>query len=315
MNGFEKNTLGLKQPQGYPGLPDSWESECESFLASDGQSKLFALFHHRKNSAPLQKILVVAHGFGEHGGRYLHFPHYLGDSIDALYVHDLRGHGRSEGMRGDAPSFESLVEDQKLVIKRIHARFPDAELHFLGHSIGGHIGLRVGFLHAGLPLKTFQISAPYLALYQEPALALRVAAGVLAKTWSSLSLSADIDASLVSRDERVIENYATDRLNHARMSPRFYASMKIAQKDTRSRVSGLNYPLSLHLPLADRLISAKVSREFFDALQNEGKQLFEYPELRHEAMNDIGKEAFFENMKTVIDHSEMRDSEKTSVQK
>lgn len=298
------NDYGVKQPQGFPGLPDHWITESETVLAADGKTKLFAFSHQKKEPAVIKNILVISHGFGEHGGRYLHFPYYLDSAVDAIYAHDHRGHGRSEGMRGDGPSFDTLVDDLKSVIQHVTAKFfainPHAEIHFLGHSLGGHIGLRLGFLHPNLPLKTFQISAPYLALYKEPSLALRLSAEILARTWGTLSLTAAVEPSVISRDERVVENYGADRLNHSRMTPRFYASMMMAQKDTLRRTTGLHYSLALHVPLADQLVSSETTQKFFAALENEGKRLFEYPDFRHEPMNDVGKEKFFENMKIVI---------------
>ncbi len=297
---FERNYFGVKQPQGYPGLPDGWSSEWETLLASDGKTKLFASVHLKKETA-IAKVLVVCHGFGEHGGRYLHFPYFLENSIDALYVHDQRGHGRSEGLRGDAPSFDSLVEDLDLVVRHVAQKFQGAEIHLLGHSMGGHVALRLGFLVPNLPLRSYQISSPYLALFKEPPYAVRMAAGLLSKTWGSLSLTADVDPKVVSRDEAVIENYAADRLNHSRMTPRFYASMVLAQANTLARHQGLNYPVAFHLPLADELVSAAVARKFYDRLENVEKKLFEYPDFRHESMNEIGKEIFFENLASVID--------------
>lgn len=298
------NPYGVKQPQGYPGLPDHWQTEWETLLAADGKTKLFAFSHRKKAPAVIQKVLIISHGFGEHGGRYLHFPHFLDSAVDAIYVHDHRGHGRSEGMRGDAPTFDTLVDDLKCVIQHVSAKYfavnPRAEIHLLGHSLGGHIGLRLGFLHPNLPLKTFQISAPYLALYKEPSIVLRASARILAHTWGSLSLTAAVDPAVISRDERVVENYGMDRLNHSRMTPRFYASMMQAQTDTRRRTNGLHYPLALHVPLGDRLVDTETTLKFFGALENEGKRLFEYPDFRHEPMNDVGKEKFFDNMKIII---------------
>jgi len=301
--GFERNYYGVKQPAGFPGLPDGWYTEWETRVAADGKTKLFALVHQKKNT-PVKNVLVLVHGFSEHSGRYLHFPHFLDAShagIDALYSYDQRGHGRSEGLRGDAESFDALADDLAGIVRHVETKFPGAGVHLYGHSLGGHVALRLGFLHEGLPLKTFQVSAPYLALFKEPALPLKMAASLLSKTWSTLSLGTDVDASVLSRDERVVENYGADRLNHGRMTPRFYTSMSAAQRDTLHRTSGFHYPLAVHLPLADGLVKSATTREFYDRLENPlGKQLFEYRDFRHEPGNEIGKEQFFENLSGVL---------------
>jgi alpha-beta hydrolase superfamily lysophospholipase len=301
--GFERNYYGVKQPQGFPGIPDGWYTEWETRVAADGKTKLFVLTHAKRATSP-KRVLVIVHGFGEHSGRYLHFPYFLdanASEVDVVFAYDQRGHGRSEGLRGDIEHFDAFADDLDGMLRYVETKFPGAEIHLLGHSLGGHVALRFGFLHPGLPLRTLQVSSPYLALYEEPSLGLRGLALVLSKTWKTLSLSTDVDASVLSRDDRVIENYASDRLNHGKMTPRFYASMCAAQRDTLARCDGFGYPLAVHLPLADHLVNAPVTRAFYDRLENpKGKRLFEYPDFRHEPMNEIGKEVFFENLSGVI---------------
>lgn len=122
----------------------------------------------------------------------------------------------------------------------------------------------------------------------------RAAAHALARVWGTLSLSSEFDANVLSRDPAVVENYRADLLNHERMTPAMYVDMVRAQKDTMARTSGISYPLLMILPLSDNLVDGAKSKKFFEQLEHPAKQLVELEGFRHEAMNDLGKERFFE---------------------
>lgn len=295
-----KNTHGMKSPDGFPGLPASWMTEWESVRSHDDTVKLFA-FLHRKKEGPIRRVLVAFHGFGEHGGRYLHFPHYLEKSIDAIYLLDHRGHGRSDGIRGDAADFDALVDDMADAVYRMHEKFPEAKLYVFAHSFGGHLGIRLALLYPDLPVESFAISAPFLGLKLAVSPVKKAAAHLLSKVWGTLSLGSEFDANVLSRDPALVENQMADRLNHNRMTPRLYVSMTKAWKDTLRRRDGINYPIALFLPLADTLVDGAKSKAFFEQLENPQKKIYEFEGFRHEAMNDLGKERFFEKLSEWID--------------
>ncbi|PNV71128.1 alpha/beta fold hydrolase, partial [Leptospira inadai] len=52
------------------------------------------------------RVLVFNHGFGEHSGRYVNLINYFKDSDVSFYGLDMRGHGKSDGKRGHADTFE-----------------------------------------------------------------------------------------------------------------------------------------------------------------------------------------------------------------
>jgi alpha-beta hydrolase superfamily lysophospholipase len=109
------------------------------FTSSDGLLIACARWSHR---GPLRGIVQIAHGMGEHIGRY-------GETIDALtsaglivYGNAHRGHGLTALPTGDfgdfgPGGFDLLVEDMVLLSHHIakHER-PNTPFFLLGHSLG-----------------------------------------------------------------------------------------------------------------------------------------------------------------------------------
>ena len=221
----------ILRPKGFPDLPQGWESDWETFAASDGGLQLFAVTHRdRSTGIPAERArraMLVIHGMGEHGGRYFHFPHYLQNAVSAVHCIDLRGHGRSEGLRGHIERFEQLTDDVALSVRRFYEQGVKRhgegfELHVFGHSLGGHLVLRTAFLHSDLPAASYAISSPFLGIKVEVPVVKEFAAKMLSRVWGSLQMATALDAGLLSHDPEVIAAYREDRLVHDKMTPRFY---------------------------------------------------------------------------------------------
>lgn len=294
---------GSIQPKNFPGLPKNWVSEWETFAASDGALQLFAVTHHSEDWKGY-RALVVFHGLGEHGGRYLHVPHYVQSAVDAVYCLDHRGHGRSEGLRGHVERFELYADDAALAISRLDSslrkRFGHSEIHVLGHSMGGLIALRTLFKHAQLPIHSVTISAPLLGVRVPVPYLKKLSAYALSRIWGSLQMATDLDARLVSHDLDVVEAYQSDRLVHKKVTPRFFTELQGVLADTVKRTDGFSYPLQMLLPLQDQIVDPDTALEFFRALKVADKSLKTYPDFYHEPFNEIGKEQVFEDLITWI---------------
>ncbi|HLE00763.1 MAG TPA: lysophospholipase [Bdellovibrionota bacterium] len=291
--------LGFVQPRGFPGLPEGWSSEWETFEG------LFALLHHvDENAWTSPRALIVFHGLGEHGGRYLHFPHYFKDSVQAVYCVDFRGHGRSEGLRGHVDHFDVLVDDAILSIRRLderlRKRFGKSELHVFAHSMGGMIALRAFHKDPKLPVKSASISSPLLGIRVEVPLAKRTAAHLLSKVWGSLQLSSELDPQTLSHDQAVSDAYIADRLVHRKLTPRFYAELLRAIADTAGFSGGITVPLQFLVAMQDKVIDSKLVLKFAKKLKSRDKEVKTYPEFFHEVVNEIGKEKVFEDIRAWI---------------
>jgi alpha-beta hydrolase superfamily lysophospholipase len=284
---------GVVQPQGFPPLPSDWDSDWETFPSSDGALQLYSVLHHRKEwKTP--KALVVLHGLGEHGGRYLHVPHYVQAEVDAVYCLDHRGHGRSEGLRGHVSEFDLYADDAALAISRLDEqlkkRFGHSEIHLLGHSMGGLIGLRTCFKHPTLPLRSVTISAPLLGIRLKVPPIKKAMSGLLARTWGSLQMTTTLDPNLLSHDPDVAQAYIKDRLVHLKVTPKFFVGLEDAMADTSVRYSGFNFPLLMIVPMQDRIVDSEKALEFFRNLKHREKLLKTYPESFHEPLNEMNKD-------------------------
>ncbi len=294
---------GVIQPRGFPSLPEGWVSEWETFASADGTTQLFSVTHHATPWASA-KTLIVFHGQGEHGGRYLHFPHYLRSAVDAVRCVDHRGHGRSEGLRGHVDQFSRYSDDAALAIRRLdemlRARFGKSEIHVLGHSMGGLVALQTLLRFPDLPIRSAAISAPLLKI-KVPIPRVKEKVGVmLANIWGSLQMTNEVDANLLTHDRAVADVYRADRLVHDKVTPRFYVELTAAMAEVRKRDSGFDYPLLMLVPLADEIVDPDAALEFFRRFRLRDKALKTYPGLYHEAFNEPEKEAVFEDLRSWI---------------
>jgi alpha-beta hydrolase superfamily lysophospholipase len=263
---------GVVQPKGFPSLPQGWVSEWETFPSSDGSLQLYSVLHHPSEWKSHQ-VLVVLHGLGEHGGRYLHVPHFVQSVVGAVFCLDHRGHGRSEGLRGHVDRFDDYADDAALAIARIEEqvrkRFGQSEIHLLGHSMGGLITLRTLFLHPSLPIRSASASASLLGIRAEVPKLKKWAGKALSRVWGSLHMNSELDATQLSHDKEVI---------------------------TSKRDSGIQHPLQFLVPLQDKIVDPDTQLEFFRNLKLRDKALKTYPTFYHESFNEIGKEQVFEDL-------------------
>jgi len=119
--------------------PQSTIIDPEYFKATDAVN--LAYYEYRANETPDQTLIFI-HGGGACSG--LGYQ-YLAETLSkkyrtSVYLLDMRGHGLSEGDRGDAPSKERLWQDISEFIT--FAKTDGAERVFLGgHSSGGGLVL------------------------------------------------------------------------------------------------------------------------------------------------------------------------------
>jgi acylglycerol lipase len=206
-------------------------------------------------------VVCLVHGLGEHSGRYAHLAAFLNQAGYVLLAFDLRGHGKSEGQRGHAPSCGALLDDLSQLLEEAAARYPDRPRFLYGHSLGGNLVIEYALRRCPQLAGVIATGPSFRLAFEPPAWKLTLGK-IMYNLWPTLAMSNELDRQALSRDPEVVRAYSEDPLVHDRVSARL--AMDMFQSGLWSLEHAAEFPLPLLLMHggADRLTSAQASREF-----------------------------------------------------
>jgi alpha-beta hydrolase superfamily lysophospholipase len=224
-------------------------------------------------------IVILAHGYGEHLGRYGYVAESLAQRGAVVLGPDHVGHGRSGGERVVITDYDLVVEDLHSVLMRAKQRHPGLPVVLVGHSMGGMIGARYAQLHSD-ELAGLVLSGPVLG------------------TWSPVTdmLALEqipddpLDVSTLSRDPAVGQLYNADEL--VWHGP--FKRTTIEALDTGLRAISAGPKLGA-LPTLwlhgedDPLVPLTETRTGIETLEFTDLEEVIYPGARHEVFNETNK--------------------------
>jgi alpha-beta hydrolase superfamily lysophospholipase len=238
-----------------------------------------------------QAVVGLIHGLGEHSGRYTHVAERFAKEQIAMIAFDLRGHGRSEGKRGDAPSFEAYMEDLQAFQKQIEARFGATPCFLYGHSMGGLLLLNYLIRYQpkirGAVASAVGLHTPLTQQKLKMALV-----QTLSRWMPTLGLPSGLDANAISRDQTVVQRYKHDPLVHGVVTLRMAQSTIPAIDFVFRHADQIDVPLLILHGTADQLTFPSGSQELAQRVRTAKLILFEG--LAHELHNEPEKEMVFQ---------------------
>lgn len=243
--------------------------------------------YYRSWEAPHARAAVmIVHGLGEHGRRYTWLAETLAGHGISTFVHDLRGHGLSEGRRGHTPRFAVFLQDLDRFRREVHGLIEyGTPLFLFGHSMGGLIALRYleeydSSFHGGI------ISSPWLATALEVPRWKVTASGLLNRILPALPFASGLEPADLSRDPEIVRAYRDDPLVHDRITPRLFTEAATAMGFALQRSDRVTVPLLFLLAGRDRIVDTEKSRRFATALSTSRVTVTVYPENYHENINE-----------------------------
>ena len=265
------------------------------FTSSDGMRIACARWDSRRR---VRGVVQIAHGIGEHIGRYTETIEFLVANDLTVYGNDHRGHGRtavSGAQFGDfgEGGFDLLVEDMICLSRLARRENPNLPLILLGHSMGSFAAQQCALDYSG--------GIDALILSGSGAL------DGLAKLASSAPAGENILNALLepartpfdwlSRDSAVVDAFINDPLCFAGLQPASFASfLAAAQRLSDPRdLRGIRDDLPIYLfsgsedPVGQELegVQTLIDRYHKAGLYDISHDF--YAGGRHEMLNEINR--------------------------
>lgn len=235
--------------------------------------------------APVAR-LAVAHGLGEHSGRYANFAAWFTPRGFAVHALDHRGHGQSPGQRGHINAWAEFRDDLHCFLDQMPT---DVPVFLVGHSMGGLIVLDYGLHYPTERLRGVVASAPGLAPGGGVSKATIAGAKVLSRIMPKLQMPNGLDVQGLARDPEVIRAYLADPLVHGHATPRFAVEMLATGLWTRVHAADWpsETPLLLMHGAADPICRPEATAQFFADAGARDKVYIPYPNCLHEIFNEV----------------------------
>lgn len=247
-------------------------------LIRTSDNKILFLRRWNPSSAPVASILIF-HGITAYSGPY---GQLIADELSkagfAVYGLDLRGHGLSDGKRGDYPSRERFEKD--LIETTTFVKSKSKKLIALGHSLGGLTAI------ASLNLAPQNIDGLILI-----SIAGKIKPGAYPKPITSAVLKSLLAIALL-RGTPLIDyrrqgmKGTDDPLFNFKYSARFYSvlygtgALKVSRMFSSGTIDSpnLKFRKKLEIPILvvigdqDEIFSSDSAKEFFNGIDSTNKE-------------------------------------------
>ncbi|MCL4254531.1 MAG: alpha/beta hydrolase, partial [Anaerolineae bacterium] len=214
-------------------------------------------------------MIIIVHGIAEHIGRYDHVAQVFVEAGFAVYGHDHRTHGKSEGEpRSYITPFTQAVDDLGLMVAHIRQENPTQKLFMYGHSMGSlisnlyilkHQDQFAGWISSGSPLTSDTTTSTLTIQFLT----------ALSRIFPTLAL-VKLPPTDLSHDENIVQAYINDPLVNTQPTRIGMAREIIEQtKLVISQLNTLRLPILLLHGSDDKICPVSASKLIYEKAQHD----------------------------------------------
>lgn len=219
-----------------------------------------------------QRALIFLHRGHEHSGRIGPLVEQFGFTRDWAFAWDARGHGHSPGERGDAPDFQTLVQDFDAFVWHLQTRYGIAQENMLiiANSVGAVIAATWLHDYAARVRGVVMAAAAFdINLYvplAKPALRLAM------RFQPGLSITSYIRSSMLTHSSAQAQAYDADPLITRNISARVLLDLADTAQRVVKDAQAIDVPLLMLVADKDYVVKPAPQRRFFESISSRLKR-------------------------------------------
>jgi alpha-beta hydrolase superfamily lysophospholipase/SAM-dependent methyltransferase len=251
---------------------------AERFTSWDG-SELY--YRHWQAAKPTGKALILLHRGHEHCERLGQLVHELNLQEFDAFAFDLRGHGRSPGRRGFAPSFDCHVRDLESFSRYITAEygFDMSDCALIANSVGGVVAS--AWVHDYAPKIRCQVlAAPALRIKLYVPLAVP-GLRLLQRLSPESKISSYVKSKMLTHDAEQANSYDEDPLITRDISVNILLGLHDSATRLMDDAAAIHTPTLLLAAGSDHVVKESAQRTFFERLSSVDKEMHLLPGFFH----------------------------------
>lgn len=265
----------------------------ESYFKTHDNHRLYYQSHVPEKP---RAVLIVTHGFSEHAGRYKNFINTFSNEY-AIYVFDLRGHGRSDGIRAHVDEFDDFVEDLRLFVDMVAKGHKSKKKFLIAHSMGGQIAVNYLAKYPDNPLAGLITSSANIKVAVPINFIKRYLGLALSHIFPTMRLCHDINTKWISTDPETVRSFERDPLVHPHITVNLARHIFENQDTIMDKACRITLPVLMLHGGADLICTHEGTEDFFKNLKSRDKKMKIYDGMYHEIFNELKRETVFSDIR------------------
>jgi alpha-beta hydrolase superfamily lysophospholipase/SAM-dependent methyltransferase len=270
--------------------------KLSSFKTFDGVDLVYRAWDALTPTTGEKKALILIHRGHEHSGRLIDLVEGINLPEFMAFGYDGRGHGKSPGPRGYAPSFSHIVKDLDTFVDFISKehKIEKKNIFVVANSVGAVVC--TSWVHDYAPqIRGMALAAPAfeVKLYVPGALA---GCRLLDSVKHPSYISSYVKSKFLTHDVAEQKKYDSDEL----ITPQIAANILVDLFDTSERVvsdaGAIHTPAIVFSAGSDWVVSNKPQKKFFENLSSKKKEFIELPGFYHGVLYEKDKKIPFDHI-------------------